>query len=195
MSTPEKGPPSDDPWGAPSPADRASSAPPPGGLPPPPGAYVGQTGQPPSSGQPYGAPEQPPYAAPGQPPYGSPYGHPSAPPRNGIGTVALVLGIVGLVLSLFVIGALPGILAIIFGVIGLSRVRRRQATNRGAALTGVITGVLSLVVAIVVAVTVVSIFKTEFRKFRDCADNAQTVEQQRECRDLLRTNLDDRVNR
>lgn len=202
MSTPPDEPRSDDPWSTPPP-DRAPSQPPPAGTYPgsggypPPGGYAGQPGQGPYGGQPpYGAPPgQAPYGAPGEQPYGSPYGAPTAPARNGMGTAALVLGIVGLALSFVVIGAVPGTLAIIFGAIGRARARRRQATNGGAALAGIITGVLSVVVAVAIVAVGVSLLKTEFRKYQDCLDNAQTFEQQQECRDRFRTSVEDRVNR
>jgi hypothetical protein len=165
VTTPPEGPRSDDPWAA---------APAPEGATIRPGAT---------------------YPVPDQPAYGSPYGVPTAPARNGMGTAALVLGIVGLVLSFLVIGVVPGILAIIFGAIGRSRARRRQATNGGAALAGIITGVLSIVVAVALVAAGLSLFKTEFRKYRDCLGNAQTFEQQQDCKDRFRTTVEDRVNR
>ena len=65
--------------------------------------------------------------APGTPPPGW-TGSPA--PRNGMGTAALVLGIVGLVLALPIIGLLPGIVAIVLGIIGVRRANRGEATNR-----------------------------------------------------------------
>ncbi|TJZ57370.1 DUF4190 domain-containing protein [Streptomyces piniterrae] len=88
-------------------------------------------------------------------PYRAPY--PMAPmgvvqPRNGMGVTALVLGIVGVVLGLLVIvfwiSWLPALLAVIFGVVGLSQVRKGLATNRGMALAGVILGVVGLLTAL-----------------------------------------------
>src|SRR4051794_34308757 len=113
----------------------------PAGTPPPP--PPGAPGPSPSAGggrgsSPSGA--APPYAAPpGQPaPYGSaPYGGPGGPPRNGLGTAALVLGIVAIpgILTV-VLGILLGLLALIFGIIGRKRYSRREATNGGAAMGG-----------------------------------------------------------
>lgn len=69
-------------------------------------------------------------------------------PRNDAGVAALVLGLLGLVLALLVLpaplGALLGLLAVIFGVVGISRASRGEATNRGQAITGLITGILAL---------------------------------------------------
>ncbi|GJF30546.1 hypothetical protein KNE206_32460 [Kitasatospora sp. NE20-6] len=84
-------------------------------------------------------------------PYWPPY--PTAPPqpRNGLGTAAMVLGIVGAVLSLVVVlfwlSWLPALLAVIFGAIGLGHARKGLATNRATALAGVILGVAGLLVS------------------------------------------------
>ncbi|MBS2535184.1 DUF4190 domain-containing protein [Catenulispora sp. NF23] len=70
------------------------------------------------------------------------YGEYGAPPvrrRNGMGVAALVLGVVG-----FLVGPCS-ILAIIFGRIGLNRVARGEATNRGVAQAGFVLGIVTLV--------------------------------------------------
>ncbi|MEY9926108.1 hypothetical protein ABH926_000730 [Catenulispora sp. GP43] len=66
------------------------------------------------------------------------YGAPPVRRRNGMGTAALTLGIVG-----FLIGP-ASILAIIFGRIGLTRVARGEATNRGVAQAGFVLGIVTL---------------------------------------------------
>ena len=87
------------------------------------------------------------YGAP--PPY--PYPYPQAyapPPSNGMGTAALVLGIIGLLLAFIpIIGMISWILtllAILFGIIGLSK----RGSPKGTAIAGLITGGLGLVVCI-----------------------------------------------
>ena len=69
------------------------------------------------------------------------YGRFGAPPvrrRNGMGVAALVLGIVGVLIG-------PcSVLAIVFGRIGLNRVARGEATNRGVAQAGFVLGVVTL---------------------------------------------------
>ncbi|WP_194913839.1 DUF4190 domain-containing protein [Catenulispora rubra] len=66
------------------------------------------------------------------------YGAPPVRRRNGMGVAALVLGIVG-----FLIGPCS-ILAIVFGRIGLNRVARGEATNRGVAQAGFVLGIVTL---------------------------------------------------
>lgn len=81
-------------------------------------------------------------------------------PRNGMGTAALVLGIVGVVFAfvpfMWWLGCILGILATIFGFIGRGRVKRSQASNRGASLTGVITGLAAIVISTVMFVLFVA---------------------------------------
>ncbi|MFJ9950761.1 DUF4190 domain-containing protein [Kitasatospora sp. NPDC091207] len=105
------------------------------------------------------APVPAPGEAPGAP-YWPPYAMPAPPPRNGLGTAAMVLGIVGTVLGLAIIlfwlSWLPALLAVIFGAIGLGNVRKGLATNRGMALAGVILGIGGLLVSVGAGVFVVS---------------------------------------
>ncbi len=79
----------------------------------------------------------------------------SAAPQNGMGTAALVMGI----LQFFCLGIIGSILAIVFGRIGMKRVEQGLATNGGAAkagywlgIIGVILSVIGIIVAIIVQV-------------------------------------------
>ncbi|MFF9482979.1 DUF4352 domain-containing protein [Streptomyces sp. NPDC014733] len=103
-------------------------------APPPPGAELAAGAEP--AGQvPY--------------PVAAPWGAPQ--PRNGMGISALVLGVTGVVLALFVVlfwlAWLPALLALIFGGIGVSQARKGVATNRGMALAGVFLGIVGLLIA------------------------------------------------
>lgn len=135
-----------------------------------------QYGQPQYGGQPpqYG---QQPY--PQSPSYGMSPGGPGGGggQRNGLGIAALVLGIIGLVTSLFVFGGLLGVIAIILGVVGLGRVRRREANNRGVAIAGIVLGVL----AVVISVLIIGLAGWIFDKAQNCADPNLTDQQQAEC--------------
>lgn len=126
-----------------------------------------------------------PYAAPG-------YGAPVVAVRNGLGTAALVLGILSIPGAFTVIGGvLLGILAIIFGAIGRSRAKRGTATNGGSALAGLITGAVGLVLAIAfVAIGVGFLNSGNGKTLRDCLDRAGTDQVAiQACRDQLRDNL------
>lgn len=89
------------------------------------------------------------------------HGAPSkSPSRNGPGSAALVLGLVAVVFAVVpVIGdfvTIPSaVLAVVLGIVGLFRVENGIATNRGAALAGVILGFVSgFVTFLIIAATV-----------------------------------------
>ncbi|MCX4690586.1 DUF4190 domain-containing protein [Kitasatospora purpeofusca] len=94
------------------------------------------------------------------PPSWAPYPMPVSAPRSGLGTAAMVLGIVGSTLSLAVIlfwvSWLPALLAVILGAVGLGHVRKGLATNRAAALAGVVLGITGLLVSTGAGVFVVT---------------------------------------
>ncbi len=75
--------------------------------------------------------------------------------RNGLGVAALVLGIVGLVGGFIIpFSGLGSILAIIFGAIGLKRVKRGEANNRGMALAGLWLGIAGVALGFIVVVVI-----------------------------------------
>ena len=90
---------------------------------------------------------QPGQYPPGQYPPGGP---PAARRRNGMGTTALVLGVVAIVLVLLLlfspVGAFLGLLAVLFGILGIMRANRGEADNRGQAVAGLVTGAIALLV-------------------------------------------------
>ena len=95
--------------------------------------------------EPPGPPHQPVVPPrPGQPVHRQPTG-------NGMAVAALVCGIVGAVLAfipfLFFVGLILGILAIVFGAIGLSRANK-GASGKGMAIAGLILGAVSLALGI-----------------------------------------------
>ncbi len=102
---------------------------------------------------------------------------PAPVPRNGLGVAAMVLGIVGAVLSLavflFWLSWLPALLALVFGVIGLGYARRGVATNRAMALAGVILGISGLLVSVGAGVFVVARVHAVDRERRAEADAAR----------------------
>lgn len=68
-----------------------------------------------------------------------------AQPQNGMGTAALVMGI----LQFFCLGIIGSILAIVFGKIGMDRADQGLATNRGTAKAGFVLGIIGVVLAII----------------------------------------------
>jgi uncharacterized protein DUF4190 len=97
--------------------------------------------------------EQPPTRVP-------PAAPPAAPPvtataGNSFAVAALVLGILAIVLSWTVwLGVLLGILAIIFGVLGISRANNEGAPNKGMAVAGLVTGIIGLIFSILLVLVI-----------------------------------------
>jgi hypothetical protein len=147
--------------------------------------------------QPGPPPGQPPTAPPGQYPaagYPQP-GYPAAPSRrNGMGTAALILGVVGLVLVLLLlfspIGAFLGLLAVLFGILGIMRANRGEADNRGQAVAGLVTGGLALLFGVFFTISFgiwFSTHVTDFNRFGQCVDDAVGSAAREECaRELAR---------
>lgn len=81
---------------------------------------------------------------------------PPASPRNGFGTTALVLGIVGFLFSLIpLVGVIAWpmvILGLVFAFLGWQRGNRGEATNGGTAIAGGITSALGLIVCLIYAI-------------------------------------------
>ena len=147
----------------------------------------------PSDYPPQGPPPQ------GPPPGGYPAGgYPTATGRrNGMGTTALVLGVVALVLVLLLLfsplGALLGLLAVLFGILGLIRVNRREADIRGQAVAGLITGALALIFGILFTISVGTWFAThvnDFRRFGNCMDKATGQAAHEDCARQLSNDLE-----
>jgi hypothetical protein len=104
---------------------------------------------------------------------------PSARSRNGLGVAALVLGVASLVAAfsfvLFPLGLLGGLVAVILGIIALSRRRTSGATNPGQAWAGTICGILALVAGIVFSVRVGTFVEhntSAFTSFDNCIAKA-----------------------
>jgi membrane-bound ClpP family serine protease len=135
-------------------------------------------------------PGQPPAQYPGQPP-GQ---YPAAGRRNGMGTAALVLGVVALVLVLLLlfspIGAFLGLLAVLFGILGIIRANRGEADNRGQAVAGLVTGGIALLVGIFFTISIGVWFSThvnDFNRFGQCIDDAVGSAAREDCaRELAR---------
>ncbi len=108
---------------------------------------------------PYGAPQ---YGGYPQPPYG-PSGPQGPPPNNTMGMTALVLAVVGLLLSWIpfvgLLSVLLGLLAVVFGLIGWNRARQGLA---GLALpvAGAGIGIVAIVVAVLSTVLVARLIPT-----------------------------------
>lgn len=122
----------------PPPAEDGPSLPPPP-LPPPP------------TTTPLPPPPEPSTAPPVPAPLGvAPTAVPAAarPQSNSMAILALVLGI----LSFVCLWGIGGVLAIVFGVLGLGRARSTDGEGRGLSVAGIVLGIVNIMVSIVVVV-------------------------------------------
>lgn len=161
-----------------------------------------------------GKPEAP--AVPGPyPPGPYPYSYPPGPPggyapmqygeyptapiiRNGMGVAALVVAIIALLLTITVAGAVVlGIVAVILGFVGLARVKRSEADNRGVALSGVILGVIAIIAGLLfIPFFWFPVFKqVGATDYVDCLQQAgQDSVKVQECADELRQSVENRFS-
>jgi hypothetical protein len=109
--------------------------------------------------------------------------------RNGAGTAALVLGVIGLLTSWLIVGGLLGLIAIVCGAIGIGRYNRREATNRGSAISGIVLGVVSFLISAAVVVAGANVWshnKTEFKNLTDCLAQANTLNERTACQNQFK---------
>ena len=110
-------------------------------------------------------------------------GNPLAPPRNGFGVAALVLGLLAVVSSWTIIGGIVlGILAVVFGVLGRGRARRGEATNGGMSVAGIVLGVVGALIAVALIALAMSLLNSPAgQSYRQClersAGNPNRIEQ------------------
>lgn len=94
-------------------------------------------------------------SAPQFPPAGHPApSQPAAAMKNGLGTAALVLGILALVgsfIPVLGVASIPmGVLGALLAVLGLVRISKQRANNRGASIAGLVLSVLAIITAAIV---------------------------------------------
>ncbi len=107
------------------------------------------------------------------------YGGPSSATRNGMGTAALVLGIIAIFTSwLWFLGPVLAILAIVFGVMGRGRAKRGEATNKGSAMAGIVTGIVSLVLTAALLIAGIAFLQSSTGKCIQNANGNQAAAQQ-----------------
>ncbi len=107
-----------------------------------------------------------------------------------IGVNALVLAAL---IIFFPIAAILGIIAAIFGIVGMGRANRGEADNKNHAVAGLVTGLAAIVLAIVIGVrigTFINDHQGDFRSFWSCITSAPTEAEQKNCGRVLGRALD-----
>jgi hypothetical protein len=81
-----------------------------------------------------------------------------APTSNGFAVAALVLGILSLVLFFTIwLPFLLGVLAVIFGALGISRAKAMGGRQKGLAVAGLVCGIAGMLVAVLFIVLIVNV--------------------------------------
>jgi hypothetical protein len=138
----------------------------------------------------------PPYTGYPPQPYAG-YAAPPIAPQNGLGTAALIAGILSLPAAFTVFGGfILAIIGIILGVMGYRRARSGVANNGGMAIAGIVLSVLGIILsAVIVAVGVWGFFKVGGRDFVDCMQQAGSDEAaQMRCQREFEGNLEERLS-
>ena len=79
---------------------------------------------------------------------------PAPSPQNGLGTAALVMGI----LQFVCLGPIASILAIVFGKIGMNKADQGLATNKSVAQWGFWLGIIGLILSVIGIILWIIIF-------------------------------------
>jgi uncharacterized membrane protein len=97
-------------------------------------------------------------------------------------TASLVLGILALLGSVTVfVGVILGVLAVVFGIVGLRRARRGGA-GHGRAVGGLVTGGIGLVLSVALVAVGLSLLSTKAGKtYQSCLNHATTTAQRNAC--------------
>jgi len=116
----------------------------------------------------------PPGAEYSDPASASPQGQPVAPgPQNGLGTTALIMGI----LQFFCLPGIGSILAIVLGKLGMNKAKQGLATNGGTAKAGFWLGIIGLILTVIGIIVTVVVLAFTVRVAGDAIDpvrNEQT---------------------
>lgn len=131
-----------------------------------PGAW---RGRPPEPG------DRPDWRDDGDPGFGDNDPPPDPVRHNGVGTAALILGVLALVFSWTALGGIVlGVVALILGIVGRVRVRRGIADNPRSATVGIVLGIIGIVIAVVLVVVFVrAIDSPRGRQLVTCFSSAQ----------------------
>jgi phosphate/sulfate permease len=116
-------------------------------------------------------------------------------PRNGLGTAALILGILAILTIITIFGGpILGIIAIILGFIGRGRAKRGEATNGGMAMAGIVLGAIAIIASIGLAIAGYSLFKDEVDNLTDCLDSAENQEDRDQCAEDFKEEVEEETD-
>ena len=121
---------------------------------------------------------------------------PSGGGTDGFAIAALIFGILSLLVSWIpfvgLLGLFGGLIALVLGFVGRSRIKRRGGSGGGAAIAGIITGILAILVSLAVTIGTLFFFRSVEGGLGTFADFAECVEEigdPEECERILEEGL------
>jgi hypothetical protein len=102
---------------------------------------------------------------------------PDGESKDGLAIAAGVIGIASIpLLIVFLLGGLTGVVAIVLGAVGMSRVKKSGRRGRGMAITGLITGIVAVALAVLLVVFGMSLMR-DFDRCVEMTDDPETCRQ------------------
>lgn len=90
---------------------------------------------------------------------------------NGMAIASLVLGIIGVVfVCCYGVGAVFGVIALVFGIISFRQIKISRAKNGGMSIAGIILGIVAIVAGVLIVVFIISnrgMFAEELKRSMD----------------------------
>jgi hypothetical protein len=119
----------------------------------------------------------------------------SSTATDGVAVAALIVGILAILVSWIpVLGAIGGIVALVLGLVGRSRIKKRGARGNGMAVTGIATGAVAIAINIAILAFFVIAggdFFDEVSTYVECVEETGDEE---ECQRRLNEGLLQRFN-
>jgi len=101
------------------------------------------------------------------------YGGPQE--ANGLATASFVIALVGLLIPV-----IPGIVAIVLGILGITKTRDRNVGGKGLAIAGIAVGAVSMVTSLIVAGCLMSILLPSLNRARETANRVKCASNMRQ---------------
>ena len=94
---------------------------------------------------------------------------------NSLATASFVVALVGLIIPV-----IPGIAAIVLGIVGISRTRNRNVGGKGFAIAGIAIGATSIVTSLVITGCFMSILLPSLNRARETANRVKCASNMRQ---------------
>jgi hypothetical protein len=112
---------------------------------------------------------------------------------DGVAVAAMIVGILALLVSWIpILGAIGGIVALVLGLVGRSRIKKSGAGGNGMAVTGIATGAVAIVINIAIIAFFVFAGDGFFEEFGSYVECVEETGDEARCQEQLEEGLFDR---